>query len=98
MEHRRIPNSLKRFRRLTGLSQKQAAAILGLHPYRLGRWEKGKSLPGMEYLFRLSILYRTPPNNLYLEYWQIIKESALRREEELLAPAEPISTNDQNGM
>jgi len=94
MEHSRIPNSLKRHRRLAGLSQKRVALFLGVHPYRVGRWEKGKSLPGVEYLFRVSILYRTLPNNLYFDYWQTLKTDALAKERKLFAPGEPFNTND----
>jgi transcriptional regulator with XRE-family HTH domain len=89
MEHRRIPNSLKKYRRISGLSQKTVAAFLGMQQtYLISRWEKGVCLPNMENLFRLSLLYKTPPNNLYFELWQRLKLDAIAKEQKLLAHKE----------
>lgn len=49
-----------------GLTQRQVATLLGLHDTKpLSVWEKGASLPGTLYLLKLSIIYRTYPNELY---------------------------------
>jgi len=75
MERRRIPNRLKKYRRLAGLSQKEVAQFLGLkNTACISRWEKGCGYPGITVLFRLSLLYKTLPNHLYQEVWESLKE------------------------
>jgi transcriptional regulator with XRE-family HTH domain len=92
MENSRIPNSLKRYRRIAGLSQVQVAAKLGLRQSScISLWEKGYSMPGTEYLFRLSILYNTVPNKLYGDFFQSLQQ-------ELFAQHELISTNNLPAM
>jgi transcriptional regulator with XRE-family HTH domain len=95
MEQGRIPNSLKKYRRLHGLSQTDVAKVLGLKDSScICRWEQGICLPGTEQLFRLSLLYKTPPNNLYFDFWQVLKKDVQAVEQKLLAQAEPI-INDE---
>ena len=95
MEQGRIPNSLKKFRRLQGLSQTEVALILGLQKTgSISRWEKGISFPGTEYLFRLSILYKTLPNNFYFELWQKLKQETTEKEQKLLAQHESLISNE----
>lgn len=95
MEVRRIPNSLKKYRRLAGLSQKEVAAFLGLQKSScISRWEKGACLPGTAYLFRLSMLYKTVPNHLYYDFWQTLKKESLAKEVELLTHHESLMSNE----
>jgi len=71
---RRIPNRLKRYRRLAGHSQKEASQIVGLAgTCSLSRWEKGRGFPSIPMLFKLSLLYKTHPIHLYQDLWQTIK-------------------------
>ena len=78
MEKSRIPNSLKKYRRLTGYSQKQVAKVLGLKQSScISQWEKGMSLPGAKQLFRLSFLYKTLPNHLYHDLCRTWKDECL---------------------
>ena len=73
---RPIPNRLLSHRRLRGYKQKEVAALLGMYdPVSLRSWEQGKSLPGTLNLIKLSILYRTYPNELYPEYFKEIKHA-----------------------
>jgi transcriptional regulator with XRE-family HTH domain len=81
MEEGRIPNRLKRYRRLAGYSQKEACEILGLHTSTpLSRWEKGRGLPTFPQILKLSALYRTHPIHLYQEFWQYLKQDIEHRE------------------
>lgn len=51
-----------------GLTQRQVAALLGLHDAKpLSAWESGASMPSSLYLLKLSIIYRTYPNELYYD-------------------------------
>jgi transcriptional regulator with XRE-family HTH domain len=73
-EYRLIPNRLTLHRRLRGYRQKEVAALLGLHSaLPLRQWEKGRSLPNMPNLVRLSVLYRTYPNELYPDFFREVK-------------------------
>jgi len=71
---RPIPNRLTMFRRLQGYKQKEVAALLGLYDaFPLRQWEQGKSLPSSINLIKLSLLYRTFPNELYPHYFKELK-------------------------
>ena len=82
-ERRHIPNRLQMHRKLMRYKQKQVAAILGLHPAQLSQWENGLKLPSAINLIKLSIIYRTLPNDLYFEYYQELKEQIKDKEWEL---------------
>jgi DNA-binding XRE family transcriptional regulator len=70
-----VPNRLKRYRRVAGLSQKKAAKLIGLsNTSSLCKWEKGKALPSVPYLFKLSVIYHTHPVHLYQDLWQSLKK------------------------
>lgn len=85
MEERRIPNSLKKYRRIAGLSQKKVAIFLGMNQtYLISRWEKGICLPNLKNLFRLCILYKTPSNSLYLDLWEKLEKESVSKEQKLL--------------
>jgi transcriptional regulator with XRE-family HTH domain len=73
---RPIPNRLLLHRRLRSYKQKEVAQLLGLYNVLpLRQWEQGKTLPATLNLIKLSILYRTYPNELYPEYFKQVKSS-----------------------
>jgi len=73
---RPIPNRLLLHRRLRGYRQRDVAKILGMYDVlSLRHWEQGKSLPSTANLIKLSILYRTFPNDLYPEYFREMKSA-----------------------
>jgi transcriptional regulator with XRE-family HTH domain len=85
MERGQIPNSLKRFRRIAGLSQVQVATILGFeNTCSVCRWERGYYLPGVEHLFQLSILYNISPETLYSDFFQSLKQKTVSSDELLI--------------
>jgi len=88
MEPSRIPNSLKRFRRIAGLSQKKAAITLRIQQGTLSRWEKGIAIPGLKYLFLLSLLYQALPTDLYGDVWQQLQRETVERQKQLLIQEE----------
>lgn len=70
MEHgyRRIPNRLKRYRKIAGYTQAEVAGKLGFKKTgRITEWEQGRAMPSAKHLLQLSILYKTFPNQLYQE-------------------------------
>lgn len=73
--NRPIPNRLRMHRRLMGFKQRHVAALLGLHDTRpLSLWEKGLAMPSSVNLIKLSIIYRTYPNELYLELFAELRK------------------------
>lgn len=94
MEIRRYPNRLKKFRRLFCFSQKQVARLLGLADASLlSRWEKGKSVPSLVYLFRLARIYKTMPTEMYTDLWQTIIKEMAAEDSTLSAQHGPITPN-----
>lgn len=61
-----VPNNLKEYRNKCGYKQKEVANILGFATEdRICLWEKGKNIPNLINLFKLSSLYRSTPMQLY---------------------------------
>lgn len=77
-----IANNLKKYRRIIGYSQKEVAKILGFKSTsRISLWEKGKAMPSIENILKLSALYSTLPNELYYNQWQLAKLSVQKNKE-----------------
>lgn len=87
-------NCLKRYRRAMGLTQKEAAKILGLKSTSMiSRWEKGVCLPSALNIFRLAVLYRTMADALFIDLLRALKDQLRKKEEEVLRNR----TRGQNG-
>lgn len=72
---KRIPNRLRKHRKIWGLSQQEVAKIISLnHPSKLCKWEKGTSLPTLKEVLKLSALYKALVIDLYYEFYSQIKE------------------------
>lgn len=62
-------------RRLMGFRQRHVARLLGLYDTKpLSLWEKGLAMPSAVNLIKLSIIYRTYPNELYLELFSELRK------------------------
>ncbi len=76
-----IPNSLRRFRKVRGLKQKEVARILGVKSASMiSRWEKGTSLPSTVNIFKLAVIYRTMADALYMDYILRLKGEMRKQE------------------
>ncbi len=85
IKRRKIPNHLRRFRKQMGLTQKEIASLLEFSSTkRIILWEQGKAQPSVYNLFRLSIIYRAYPHELYPEYYHEMKVSLLSKTDEVL--------------
>jgi transcriptional regulator with XRE-family HTH domain len=83
VQRKRIPNMLKRYRKLAGYSQKDVAAILGFRSAaRISSWERGSKFPSIHNSIALSVLYRTLEPALFFELYQLVKERILKAEKE----------------
>ena len=65
-----------------GFEQLEVASLLGLKSHaRVSEWEAGLSKPSLENLLQLSIIYRTPIDELYYDLRQeFIKDIKARME------------------
>jgi transcriptional regulator with XRE-family HTH domain len=81
-----IVNRLRKYRRARGITVGQAARIIGLANHSsLSRWEQGVRLPNVMNMFRLSALYRTLVDALYIDTLRTIREEVQKREAHVLA-------------
>lgn len=78
-------NSLRKHRKLMGYKQKDVATLMHLNDTsHICRWEKGLSLPSTINLLKLSIIYRTFPNELYYNLLIELRHIVLKKEKALL--------------
>jgi len=84
-KHKRIPNSLRKYRRARGLKQKEVAKILGLKSScMISRWERGHYLPQSVNIFKLAVLYRTMADALFIDLRKLLQEDILKAEKKFL--------------
>ena len=83
LNHRNIPNNLRKFRKISGYTQKQVAFFLGVeNAGMISRWEKGSRFPSPVNIFRLAALYHTMADALYFNLLRAArKEIQVRRNE-----------------
>jgi transcriptional regulator with XRE-family HTH domain len=63
-----IKNQLRKFRRASGLTQKEVARLLDLSSTaQISRWERGERVPKLAHALRLSVLYNRMVNDLFFE-------------------------------
>lgn len=85
IQYKSIPNHLRKYRKTRGLTQRDAARILGFtHASQLSRWESGRSLPTPMNMFRLAALYRTLVDALYIDVLRSVREEVRNREQRIL--------------
>lgn len=80
---RKVPilNNLRKHRKLMQYKQREVAKLLHLHDTsQICRWEKGLSLPNTINLLKLSIIYRTFPNELYFDLLVQLRHEVIIRE------------------
>jgi DNA-binding transcriptional regulator YiaG len=76
MQTKPFSNNLRTFRNKAGLRQIDVARLLNLDcADRLSRWENGSAMPNILNLFKLSALYKTAPQELYLELYRSIENA-----------------------
>jgi len=82
---KRVPNSLRKYRKMRGLKQKDVAEILGLKSTSIiSRWERGFVLPKPMNIFKLTALYRTMTDALFIDLLRSVKNDIYKKEEEIL--------------
>ncbi len=85
IKYKKISNCLRKYRKLKGLRQKDVARILKLRSTSMiSRWENGACLPNSLNIFKLSLLYRTLIDALFIDQMRLLKEEIQKREEKIL--------------
>ena len=76
----KYPNTLKQHRLKYNLLQSEVATLLGLvGSDRISLWEQGKSIPSIPNLFKLCVLYRVQPFDVYSELVDVAEEEIEER-------------------
>ena len=64
MKYRLIGNSIRKYRELNGMTQKQLAEKLGISSARLSNWELGTNRPDVDMLAKLCTILNVSANAL----------------------------------
>ena len=82
---RRVPNLLRKYRKVRGYRQKDVARILDLKsPSRISRWEKGLCLPSLANTLRLAVVYRVMVDIIYPDLQANIRHEIMAREQKVV--------------
>ncbi|MCI0562580.1 MAG: helix-turn-helix domain-containing protein [Nitrososphaera sp.] len=82
--YKRIPNLLRKYRRISGFSQREVALLLGYkNGNRISRWESGEGLPSALNIFRLSVAYRVLIDSLFIDHIRAVRQEIHERERKL---------------
>ena len=85
IEYREIQNHLRRYRKLIGLTQTEVAKILGFKTSdRISLWERGKCLPNLINCIKLSAVYSTMMDALYIELVREIRAEILKETQKFM--------------
>jgi transcriptional regulator with XRE-family HTH domain len=86
INYKTIPNRLRKFRKMSGYSQKQVAFFLGVeNAGMISRWENGSRFPSPVNIFRLAALYHTMADALYFDLIKVVRREIQVRRNELEA-------------
>jgi len=85
IKHKRIPNSLRKYRKAKGLTQKDVVRVLGLKSTSMiSRWENGLCLPSPMYIFSLALLYHVMADALFIRLKRRLEKDIHKAEQKLL--------------
>jgi transcriptional regulator with XRE-family HTH domain len=76
--YKKLPNTLKKYRKATGLRQRALAKLIGVDPGWLSHWESGDTLPNLISALRLSVILNIPVNELFGDLEKKIREEVHR--------------------
>lgn len=79
-ETSQLNNALWRTRKSRGLAQKQVAWLLGHRsPNLISSYERGERMPNLVTALRLSVIYRTPVEQLFPEHCEAVSSELLTK-------------------
>jgi len=80
--YKRIPNTLRKYRRSMGLKQQDVAKLLGIRSSsRISRWENGEGIPNLVNAVKLAILYRSMVDSLFVDLLRHLREEMQEKQE-----------------
>jgi transcriptional regulator with XRE-family HTH domain len=83
--YKKIPNLLRKYRKVNGFKQQDVAEILGMKSTsKISRWEKGECIPNMVNAFRISILYCVMVDSLFIDLLHELRKETKKRMDEYL--------------
>jgi transcriptional regulator with XRE-family HTH domain len=78
-----IPNSLRKYRKINGYTQRQVAAFLGVkNAAMVSRWENGSRFPDYLNVLRLAALYSIMSEALFFDLSQAVRAEIRERTED----------------
>ncbi len=81
-----INNCIRKHRKVMGYPTKDIAWLLNIRcANRVSRWERGLAMPSAKNLFKLALLFRTLPDQLYRDYRNELRQALTAREKLLQA-------------
>jgi len=84
VDFKKVPSSLRKYRKAIGLKQKDVARILNFKSSSMiSRWEKGVCLPSLINVIKLSGIYSVLIDALLFPLIRLIKRKIMEREEYL---------------
>ncbi|MFZ6016828.1 MAG: helix-turn-helix transcriptional regulator [Nitrospirota bacterium] len=79
MSHK-LPNYLKTYRKCAGLSQDEIAFLLGCKSgTKISRYEHFKRQPSINTVFKYSVIFKTPPEELFSGIYQETESEIFKR-------------------
>lgn len=90
--YRPIPNCLRKYRKVSGYTQRQVALMLGVrNTGMISRWENGSRLPHPINVFRLAALYGVMADALYIDLIRRLREEMKAKREKLEARSQKLT-------
>jgi transcriptional regulator with XRE-family HTH domain len=73
-QHKKIPNALRYYRERQHLKLYEVAQFIGLSSAsHISHWEKGRKLPSLRNVLKLSIILNVQTSSLYFELFQELR-------------------------
>lgn len=89
IKSKKVPNCLRKYRRVRGFSQREVAVLLGFKSTSMiSRWEKGHCMPSYLNVLRLAIVYRTMTDALFIDLMRLLRDDIRKKEERVLRTKE----------
>lgn len=81
---RQIPNTIRKYRKIKGYSQKRLAKQLGVSIALISHWEQGVTMPGFVNIIKLCVLFEVTPTELYHTLFDRVREYYYQKQETTL--------------
>lgn len=89
-KYRGIPNSLRKYRKISGYTQTQVADMLGVrNSAMISRWENASRFPSYPNVLRLAALYSTMSEALFIDVNRAVREGMREQREAMVKQAKP---------